>query len=211
MTNLIRRSMPGARGHRAVLPMLLGLLALLAFASPACAQQEGWTKVDCAGSDAHLTPPPGVHADCFQGPLKIPMGQVYACKLLNYSFGVPAEATEPRFFARATYPRKGGKGCSVILEQTDTLQHVHKFVEAEATNSSPSQTIGDVQLMLFDAKNQKREGKCASFIKLGPVAGRAGEGRLFKISGFACKAPGQPLDAAAAAALVNGIHINTEN
>ena len=83
MTKLIRASMPRAFGHSIVLPTLLGLLALLAFASPAPAQEEGWTKVDCSGSDAHLTPPPGIHADCFQGPLKIPMGQVYACKLLN--------------------------------------------------------------------------------------------------------------------------------
>jgi len=212
MTNLVRVSMPGALGYRAVLPVLLGLLALLAFASLASAQEEGWTKVDCAGPDAHLTPPSGVRADCYLGPFKQSMGQVYACRFSRYAFGVPAEGTEPRFYARATYPKREGKSCAVILEATDNLQHVHKFVEAEATNWSPIQTVGsDIQLMFFDAKNQKREGKCASFIKLGPVAGRAGQGHLFKILGFLCKAPGQPLDAAAAAALVNGIRIDTQD
>ena len=212
MTNLVRMRMPGVLGHRAVLPVwLLGLLAFLVFPLAALAQQQEWTKIDCASSDAHLKPPPGIHAECFQGPFKQPMGQVYACRLSNFSFGVPAAGTEPRIFARATFPRRQGKTCSVILEQNDNPQHVHKFVEAEATNWSPSQTVGDIQLMFFDAKNQKREGKCATFIKLGPVAGRAGQGYQFKILGFLCKAPGQPLDAAAAVALVNAIRIDTEN
>ena len=212
MTNLIRVSIPRAFGHRVVVPALLGLLALLAFASLASAQEEGWTKLDCASPEAHLTPPSGVRADCYRGPFQQAMGQVYACRFSRYAFGVPAEGTEPRFYARATYPKREGKSCAVILEATDNLQHVHKFVEAEATNWSPIQTVGsDIQLMFFDAKNQKREGKCASFIKLGPAAGRAGQGHLFKILGFLCKAPGQPLDAAAAAALVNGIRINVED
>jgi hypothetical protein len=212
MTKLIRVSMPRAFGHSIVVPALLGLLALLAFASRAPAQEQEWTKVDCASSDAHLTPPSGVRADCSVGPFKQAMGQVYACRFSRYAFGVPAEATEPRFWARANYPKKGGKNCAVIVEPTDNLQHVHKFVEAEATNWSPIQTVGsDIQLMFFDAKNQKREGKCASFIKLGPVAGRAGKGYQFKILGFLCKAPGQPLDAAAVAAIVNGIRINIED
>ena len=210
MTNLIRASMPRVLGHRVVVPALLGLLALLAFASRAPAQEEGWTKVDCATS--HLTPPSGVRADCSVGPFKQAMGQVYACRFSRYAFGVPAEGTEPRFYARGTYPKREGKNCAVIVEATDNLQHLHKFVEAEATNWSPIQTVGsDIQLMFFDAKNQKREGKCASFIKLGPVAGRAGQGHQFKILGFLCKAPGQPLDAAAVAALVNGIRINIED
>ena len=210
MTKLIRVSMPRAFGHSIVVPALLGLLALLAFASRAPAQEEGWTKVDCATS--HLTPPSGVRADCYVGPFKQSMGQVYACRLSSYAFGVPAEGTEPRFYARGTYPKREGKNCAVIVEATDNLQHLHKFVEAEATNWSPIQTVGsDIQLMFFDAKNQKREGECASFIKLGPVAGRAGQGHQFKILGFLCKAPGQPLDAAAVAALVNGIRINIED
>ncbi|HKF72517.1 MAG TPA: hypothetical protein VKB68_12250 [Stellaceae bacterium] len=211
MTNYVRVSMPNALRYRMVVPLLLALLALLAFASRGSAQEQGWTKVDCAGSDAHLTPPSGVHADCYVGPFQQSMGQVYACRLSRYSFGVPAEAKEPHFYARASYPKREGKKCSVILEPADSLQHVHKFVELEATNWSPTQTVGDIQLMFFDAKNQKREGKCASFTKLGPAAGRAGQGYLFKIVGFLCKGPGQPLDAAAAAALVNGIRINVED
>jgi hypothetical protein len=214
MTNLIRVSMPRALAHRVVVPALLGLLALLAFASRAPAQEQEWTKVDCASSDAHLTPPSGVRADCYRGPFKQSMGQVYACRLSNYAFGVSAEGTEPRFYARVQFPKREGKNCSVILERTptDAMQHVRKFVEAEATNWSPIQSVGsDIQLMFFDAKNQKREGKCASFIKLGPVAGRAGQGHLFTMEGFLCKAPGQPLDAATAAALVNGIHINVQD
>jgi hypothetical protein len=43
--------------------------------------------------------------------------------------------------------------------------------------------------MFLDARNQKREGKCVSFIKLGPAAGRAGQGHLFRMEGFLCKAP----------------------
>jgi len=211
MTNLIRVSMPRALRHRVVVPALLGLMALLAFASRAPAQEQEWTKIDCASSDAHLTPPSGVRADCYLGPFKQSMGQVYACRFSRYAFGVPAEGTEPRFWARANYPKREGKNCAVIVEPTDNLQHVHKFVEAEATNWSPIQTVGDIQLMFFDAKNQKREGKCASFLKLGPVAGRAGQGHQFKILGFLCKAPGQPLDATAAAAIVNGIRINIED
>src|ERR1700747_860278 len=209
MTKLIRVSMPRAFAPSVCVPWLRGLLPLLAFPSRAPAQEEGWTKIDCANT--HLTPPSGVRADCFLGPFKQSMGQVYACRFSRYTFGVPAEGTEPRFWARGTYPKREGKNCAVIVEATDNLQHVHKFVEAEATNWSPIQTVGDIQLMFFDAKNQKREGKCASFIKLGPVAGRAGQGHQFKILGFLCKAPGQPLDAAAAAAIVNGIRINMED
>ena len=231
MTHL--RGISGSASNGLMLPAMFGLLALLAFPSdapgasagrgapgpgdqtaPQQEQQQEWTKVDCAGSDAHLTPPSGVRADCYVGPFKQSMGQVYACRLSNYSFGVPTEGTEPRFYARATFPKKEGKNCAVILEKTptDVMQHVHKFVDAQATNWSPMQTVGgDIQLMLFDAKNQKREGKCASFIKLGPAAGKQGYGHLFVMMGFLCKAPGQPLDAGAAAALVNGIRINVED
>jgi len=210
MTKLIRVSMPRAFGHRIVVPALLGLLALLALTGRADAQEQDWTKIDCATT--HLTPPSGVRADCYLGAFKQAMGQVYACRLSRYAFGVPAEGTEPRFYARANYPKREGKNCAVIVEASDDLQRFHKFVVAEATNWSPIQTVGnDIQLRFFDAKNQKREGKCASFLKLGPVAGRAGEGHQFKILGFLCKAPGQPLDAAAVAALVNGIRINIED
>jgi hypothetical protein len=91
------------------------------------------------------------------------------------------------------------------------MRHVHKFVENEAMHWSAMQAAGDdINLMFFDAKNQKRDGKCFTFIKLGPAAGYSGKGHLFTMIGFFCKAPGQPIDAAAAAALVNAIQVKTE-
>jgi hypothetical protein len=112
------------------------------------------------------------------------------------------------------YPKKGGKVCATIpfANPEGAMRHVHKFVENEATNWSGLQPIGnDISVMFFDAKNQKRDGKCFTFIKLGPSAGYSGKGHLFSMMGFFCKAPGPPLDAAAAAALVNAIQVKPED
>jgi hypothetical protein len=196
----------------AALGLAAAVLALAALgAPPARAQQEDWTKIDCAGSA--IVPPPGFKANCFEGPFTQTGGQNYACRLSNVSFGFFAEGTEPRFYTRARYPKKSGKVCATIAfqEPVNAMQHVHKFVENEATNWSAMQPAGsDISLMFFDAKNQKRDAKCFTFIKLGPPAGHAGQGRLFTMIGFFCKAPGQPLDAATAAALVNQIQVKTE-
>ena len=196
-----------------VLLAWLGFLALLASPSSALAQQEQeqWTKIDCAS--ASLLPPSGVKADCFEGPLKQVRGQTYACRLSNYSFGFPTDATEPRFFARVAFPKRQGKVCSTtpFADPANAMQHVHKFVENQATNWSGMQAVGsDITVMFFDAKNQKRDGKCFTFIKLGPVAGFSGKGHLFTMLGFFCKAPGKPFDAAAAAATVNAVQVKTE-
>jgi hypothetical protein len=196
-------------------PLLLATLGLVAvLPSIAHGQREDWTKLDCATAEAHLLPPPGIRAECFRGPFKQSQGQVYACRFSSYAFGFPADASEPHFYARAYYPKKEGKNCSAILLDTPTniMQHVNKFVDAEATNWSAIQSIGqDIQVMFFDAKNQKRDGKCFSFVKLGPTAGRAAMGHQFTMMGFFCKAPGQPLDANMAATLINGIRINLED
>ena len=86
------------------------------------------------------------------------------------------------------------------------MQHVHKFVESEGTNWSGMQAIGnDINVMFFE----KRDGKCFAFIKLGPMAGRAGEGHLFTILGFFCKARGQPLETNAAASMINAVQLKT--
>jgi len=197
-----------------VLPAWLGLLALLTFPSSALAQQEQeqWTKIDCAS--ASLLPPASLKANCFEGPFTQPnQGQTYACRLSSESFGVPAEATEPSFFVRVRFPKRQGKVCATtpFPNPANAMQHVHKFVENGATNWSDMQAVGsDITVMFFDAKNQKRDGKCFTFIKLGPTAGYSGKGHLFTMIGFFCKAPGQPLDAAAAGTMVNAIQVKTE-
>jgi hypothetical protein len=112
----------------------------------------------------------------------------------------------------AKYPNKGGKVCAVIPfpNPTDAMQHVHKFVENGAKNWSAMQAISDdINVMFFDAKNQTRDGKCFTFIKLGPVAGYSGKGHLYSLIGFFCKAPGQALDATAAVAMVNAVRLKT--
>jgi len=196
-----------------ILIAMLGYLSVLPSISHA-QEKQGWTKLDCASADAHLLPPAGLQADCYQGPFQQSQGQVYACRYSVYAFGFPADASEPRFYARAYYPRKGGQNCSATLLDTPTniMQHVHKFVDSDATHWSAIQSIGqDIQVMFFDAKNQKRDGKCFSFVKLGPAAGRAGEGHQFTMMGFFCRAPGQPLDANMAATMINGIRINIQD
>lgn len=198
-----------AMRHLLLLIAAFGVMSL--FGGPVLAQEEPWTKVDCAS--ASLVPPPGLNANCFEGPFTQPHGQNFACRLSNVSFGFPSDAAEPRFYARARYPKKGGKVCATIPfeDPASAMQHVHKFVENEATHWSAMQAVGaDITAMFFDAKNQKRDGKCFTFIKLGPTAGYSGKGHLFTMIGFFCKAPGQPLDTAMAAAMVNAIQVKTE-
>jgi hypothetical protein len=173
--------------------------------------QEQSTKIDCAG--ASLTPPAGLNANCFEGPFTQVGGQSYACRLSNVSFGFRPEGTDPRFHVRARYPRKGGKVCATqpFENPADAMRHVHQFVEKDATNWSTMQAVApDINVMFFEAKDQKVNGKCFTFIKLGPSAGYSGKGHLFTMIGFFCKAPGQPLDAAAAVALVNAVQLKTD-
>jgi len=191
---------------------IAGLAIIWLTAGSAAAQEksasESWTKIDCA--NANLQPPPGLNGNCFQGPFTQPRGQNYSCRLFNYSIGFPPDGTEPRFHVVAQYPNKGGKVCAVIAfpDPVNAMQHVHKFVENGAKNWSVAQSIGDdMQAMFFDAKNQQRDGKCFTFIKLGPSAGYSGMGHLFSMIGFFCKAPGQPLDASMAAAMVNAVKL----
>lgn len=187
--------------------LVLGF-AILGAAGRARAQDEaGFTKIDCAG--AILQPPPGFKANCFQGPFAKVLGQ-YDCRISDDTIGFLPDATEPRFYVRARYPKATSKSCGTMPfpNPTNAMQHVHKFVENEGTNWSDMQSLGsDLNVMFFDARNQKRDGKCFTFIKLGPEAGRAGMGHRFTMRGFFCKAPGQPLDAATAAATVNAVQM----
>lgn len=192
-----------------IVSLAAAALGLGLFASAPASAQEEWTKIDCTGADAHLMPPPGIHANCFQGPFAMVRGQL-DCRLSNYAFGYPADGTEPRFYVHLRFPKGSGKVCATtgFPNPTGAMQHVHKFVENEGANWSSLQPAGtDIQLMFFDAKNQKRDGKCFTFTKLGPAAGKSGMGHLFTMIGFFCKAPGQPLDAAGATALVNAIGV----
>jgi hypothetical protein len=194
-----------------LLLMVLGVGLLAGDRALAQEEEQQWTKADCAS--AHLLPPPGIRATCFEGPFTQVGGQSYACRLSNESFGFFPEGTEPHAYARVRYPKKGGKICATIpfANPEGAMRHVHKFVENEATNWSAPQAIGDdISVMFFDAKNHKRDGKCFTFTKLGPSAGYSDKGHRFSMIGFFCKAPGQPLDAAVAAALVNAIQVKTE-
>jgi len=191
--------------------MMASLAIILLAGGSAPAQEEGatesWTKIDCAG--ATLQPPPGLKANCFQGPFAKVLGQ-YDCRISDDSIGVLPDGTDPRFYVRVRYPKVTSKKCSTIPfpNPINAMQHVHKFVENEGTNWSGMQQIGDdINVMFFDAKNQKRDGKCFAFIKLGPMAGFAGQGHRFTMRGFFCKPPGQALDAAAAAAMVNAVQL----
>jgi len=178
----------------------------LFLASPARADEQ-WTQIDCGGPDAHLLAPAGTQADCFQGPFAAVRGQI-DCRLSNYSINFPPDATAPHFYAHLRYPKGSGKVCSTVAfpHPEAAMMHVHKFVENNATNWSAIQQSGnDIQLMFFDVKNQKRDGKCFTFTKVGPQAGKSGMGHTFTMIGFFCKAPGQPLDASAATSLVNSI------
>jgi len=186
--------------------------AILSAGAAHAQEKEEWTKLDCASAGAHLLPPPGMQGNCFQRPFAKTQGQDYSCRLFTYSIGFLPDGTEPRFHAVAKYPNKGGKVCAVVPfpNPTDAMQHIHKFVENGARNWSGMQAAGDdINLMFFDAKNQTRDGKCFTFIKLGPAAGYSGKGHLFSLIGFFCKAPGQPLDAAAAVAMVNAVRLKT--
>ena len=198
-------------GQWCILSAAAGVLAISTPVAHPQQQPEEWTKVECA--NASLLPPAGLKANCFEGPFTQPQGQNYSCRLSNDSFGVPAEAAEPSFYVRVKFPKRAGKVCATIPfpDPANAMQHVHKFVENQATNWSAMQAAGnDINVMFFDAKNQKREGKCFTFVKLGRVAGYSGKGHLFTMIGFFCKAPGQPLDATMAAAQVNAIQVKTE-
>jgi hypothetical protein len=171
--------------------------------------QEPFTKVDCGSADAHLLPPAGLEANCYQGPFDKAQG-IYDCRLANVTIGAPPNANQPSFYVRARYPRIGSKLCATIgfPNPTGAMQHVHRFVESQATNWSALQQVGDdLQLMFFDAKNQTQNGKCFTFTKTGPPAGKTGGGHAYTMIGFFCKAPGQPLDATKAATLVNSLQL----
>ncbi|HTZ77726.1 MAG TPA: hypothetical protein VMC10_07455 [Stellaceae bacterium] len=192
------------------LALILGTLSFSV--PPALAQPEQleWTKVDCASSDAHLVPPPGYQGNCFEGELAHTQGQSYACRLFNYSFGFLGDGSGPHFYARVRYPNKGGKTCATLgfPNPTYAMQHVHKFVETQATNWSAAESAGaDMQLMFFDAKDQKRDGRCFAFTKNGPAAGFGGKGHLFTLIGFFCGRPGQDIDIAAASGIVQAIQL----
>lgn len=174
--------------------------------------QEQWSKIDCSGSS--LAPPPGLDAICFEGSFSQVQGQTYACRLSNESFGSPPEdVAQPSFYVRMRFPKRQGKVCATIPfpDPVNAMRHVHKFVESDAMSWSAMQSAGaEIDVMFFDAKDQKRNGKCFTFIKLGPIAGYSGKGHLFTMIGFFCKAPGQPLDAAAAAAMVSAVQVKLE-
>ena len=168
-------------------------------------QEVEFTKIDCAA--AHLRPPPGMKANCFDGGFEKAQGN-YDCKLNNVSIGSPAEGTEPHFFTRARYPRVGTQGCVTMgfPNPAEALQHFHRFL-SQGTNWSDLETPRqDIQLRFFDVKAQPRDGRCFSFIKNGPTQTK-GKGYQFTLFGFFCKPPGQPVDAAAAITVIDAVEL----
>jgi len=190
------------RSLASVVIMVLGSLWLAA----APADAETWSKVDCAGT--HLGAPAGIQADCYQAAPNA--GGTASCSILTYQIALPANVDEPHFFGELRQP--ASPKCSVQLPRgpVEAMQHQSKFVNDEATNWSTMQALdADTNIMFFDAKNQKKEGKCFAFAKLGPsVVGTSG-GHAYWLVGYFCKRPGQPLDAAAANALIKAIQIKS--
>src|SRR5690348_11676932 len=132
--------------------LFLGFAILVAGGQVRAQDEAGFTKIDCAG--AILQPPPGLKANCFQGPFAKVLGQ-YDCRLSDDTFGFLPDGTDPHFYVRVRYPKRAGKVCATIPfpDPTHAMQHVHKFVESEGTNWSGMQAIGnDINVMFFDAK-----------------------------------------------------------
>jgi hypothetical protein len=202
-------------GRRAcLLAAAASFIALFLF-SAALAQERTappqaieWTKVACGSGDAHLLPPAGFTANCFEGTFEKAQG-IYDCRLNNASFGSPTEGTEPHFFARARYPTSAARGCGTIgfPNAAMAMRRFHPFLESQAANWSGIETVrDDLQIMFFDAKDHARDGRCFSFIKNGPPQPMS-KGHAFTIFGFFCKAPDQAIDTTAAATLVDQIKL----
>ena len=183
--------------------VILGMIGLMAM--PAHAQ--AFSKVDCAGTN--LGAPAGIQFDCWQeGPDN--GGAVgTSCQFFGYQAAIPANVDEPHFFIQLRQAPSPKCGVQMPHGPADTMQHQTKFVNEQANNWSAVQAIdADTNVMFFDAKNQKQEGKCFAFTKLGPSRGTVG--RAYWMFGYFCKRPGQPVDAAVAATTINGIGIKSD-
>ena len=198
--------MPSYRMVPVACLLSLALLAFCAAPAPAQTRQEiEWTKIDCAG--AHLLPPAGMKAICFDGGFEKAQGE-YDCRLNNAAIGAPAEGGEPHFYTRLRYPRVGSQRCVTMSlpNAAESLQHFHRFLAQAANWSDLQSPRADIQLRFFDAKAQARDGRCFSFVKYGPPQTR-GKGYQFTMVGFFCKPPGQPLDAAMAVAAIDALQM----
>lgn len=178
------------------------LLCVFGFAAQP-AHAESWSKVDCSGT--HLGAPAGIQADCWQAAPD--NGGTTSCVFFSYQIALPPNANEPHFFAQlrdSANPR-----CGVNPRNpAEAMQHETKFINEQAGNWSAVQALdANTNIMFFDAKNQKQEGKCFAFTKVGPSRGTIGV--AYWMFGYFCKRPGQPLDAAAAASLIQAIQIKS--
>jgi hypothetical protein len=190
---------------RFFIPAMISVAFLGTIGFPAeSAQAETWNKVDCSGT--HLGAPPGIQADCWQSAPD--NGGTTSCEFFNYQIALPANANEPHFFAQMRESPNQKCGAKFPHGPEDTMQHETKFINEQAGNWSALQALdASTSIMFFDAKNQKQEGKCFAFAKLGPIRGMAGAG--YTMFGYFCKRPGQPLDAAMAASLIQAIQIKS--
>ena len=183
--------------------VVLGMIGFMA--QPAHAQ--AWSKVDCAGTN--LGAPAGIQFDCWQAGPDNGGAAGTSCQFFSYQAALPANVDEPHFFIQLRQAPSPKCGVQLPRGPADTMQHESKFVNEQATNWSAVQALdADTNIMFFDAKNQKQEGKCVAFTKLGPSRGTAG--RAHWMFGYFCKRPGQPLDAAAAASMIKGIEVKSD-
>jgi hypothetical protein len=184
--------------------VLLGALAL----SMGPARAQAWTKIDCGGG--HVLAPPGLPAECYNGPEDTGgAGTAQPCRYFKYSVTLPANTGgKPRYWVQLRQSSSARCGLVISAAPATTIQHVAKFVEDEGTNWSAVQALDtNTNAMFFDAKNQKREGRCFGFTRLGPLVNATAH--AYTLIGFFCNAPGQALDASAALALVNAVGIKS--
>lgn len=184
--------------------VLLGVLGLSTAPAPA----QAWTKIDCSGG--HVLAPAGLPAECYNGPEDTGgAGTAQACRYFKYSVTLPANTGgKPRYWVQLRQSPSAKCGLILSAAPATTIQHVARFVEDEGTNWSAVQALDvNTEAMFFDAKNQKREGRCFGFTKLGPLV--SATAHAYTLIGFFCKPPGQALDAAAALAMVNAIQIKS--
>ncbi len=153
------------------------LLGVLGRAGPAEAQ--AWNKIDCGG--AHLLPPSGVQADCYQGPEDL--GDTQNCHYFRYSLAIPPNAREPRFYVQLRQSQNAKCGLTFRGTPENTMRYAATFVEDQGVNWSAVQALdADTNVMFFDAKNQKTEGKCFAFTEQGPLINAAG--RAYTMYGY---------------------------
>ena len=200
-------------------------LALLQLSSLAVAPASAREVIDCA--DSLLKPPPGLRVECGKYPIySEPSGVAHgglAC--IEQHYDVRSIAGQPSLFVFARIRGVSASACGVgapedvrddivsaIKQYTPTAAPFPTFLRDHATNWSDSFKLKHRgKAILFDSTNRDRDGRCVSFYQ--PSRPRPGERSApiyrsyYFIRGYACRAPGQALDAATAKALIKSFKV----